>query len=159
MKQLRSEAEEARIAAEVAAVATLGREQLKQRWRSLYGSEPPLRMSQDLLRRAVAYRLQERVLGGLDPSVRRLLARVAERDLSKGQGAGAAGNAVPGAVLIREWRGTSHQVRVLEDGVLFGGRRYRSLSAVARHITGTRWSGPRFFGLRAAAQEHHDGAR
>jgi Protein of unknown function (DUF2924) len=65
----------------------------------------------------------------------------------------------PGVVLIREWRGTSHQVTVLEDGVLFRGKRHRSLSAVARKITGNCWSGPLFFGLKAPVQENHDGTR
>ena len=65
----------------------------------------------------------------------------------------------PGAVLIREWRGTSHQVTVREDGVLFRGKRHRSLSEVARKITGNRWSGPLFFGLKAPVQENHHGTR
>ena len=65
----------------------------------------------------------------------------------------------PGSVLIREWRGTSHQVTVLEDGVLFRGKRHRSLSEVARKITGSRWSGPLFFGLKAPVKENHDGTR
>jgi hypothetical protein len=123
---------------------------LRERWRTLYGTEPPRRISEDLLRRAIAYRLQERALGGLKPSTRRLLQRVAE-DARPRRSTSA--KPVPrlraGAVLIREWRGTNHQVTVLEDGVLFHGKRHRSLSEVARKITGNRWSGPLFFGLKA----------
>jgi hypothetical protein len=133
---------------------------LKERWRTLYGTEPPPRISEDLLRRAIAYRLQERSLGGLKPSTRRLLRRVAEEARPRhSTSATPAPRLRPGAVLIREWRGTSHQVTVLEDGVLFRGKRHRSLSEVAREITGNRWSGPLFFGLRAPAQENHDGTR
>jgi hypothetical protein len=65
----------------------------------------------------------------------------------------------PGVVLVREWRGISHQVSVLEKGFSFGGKRYRSLSEVAREITGTRWSGPLFFGLKRSQEESRDGTR
>jgi hypothetical protein len=64
-----------------------------------------------------------------------------------------------GAVLIREWRGTRHHVTVLEDRVLFRGERHRSLSEVTRKITGSRWSGPLFFGLKTLVDQHHDGTR
>jgi hypothetical protein len=62
-------------------------------------------------------------------------------------------------VLLREWHGTTHQVTVLKDGLLFRGQRYRSLSAVAQAITGSRWSGPLFFGLKSAGEEHEHGTR
>jgi len=65
----------------------------------------------------------------------------------------------PGAVLVREWRRISHQVSVLEKGFRFRGKRYRSLSEVAREITGTRWSGPLFFGLKRSQEESRDGTR
>ncbi len=65
----------------------------------------------------------------------------------------------PGAVLVREWRGASHHVSVLENGFSFRGKHYRSLSEVAREITGTRWSGPLFFGLKRSQEESRDGAR
>ena len=63
----------------------------------------------------------------------------------------------PGTILVREWQGSAHRVTVLGDGVSFNGKRYRSLSEVAREITGSRWSGPRFFGLRTSALENHHG--
>jgi hypothetical protein len=132
---------------------------LKERWRTLYGSEPPRRISRDLLVRALAYRIQEQALGGLKPSTRRLLAKVAadasarrpillapEPDLK------------PGTVLLREWHGTQHEVIFREDGIVLSGKTYKSLSQVAYRITGTKWSGPRFFGLNAKRQEQTDGA-
>jgi Protein of unknown function (DUF2924) len=84
-----------------------------------------------------------------------MLRRIAE-DSHRSRSARPAWKLRPGAVLIREWRGTSHQVAVLEDGVLFRGKHYRSLSEVARKITGNRWSGPLFFGLKAPVKENHD---
>ena len=158
MKSNRSHTESNELSGELAGLPALGPERLKERWRTLYGTEPPPRISEDLLRRAVAYRLQERALGGLKPSTRRLLQRIAE-DTRRSRSATPACQLRPGAVLIREWRGTSHQVTVLEDGLLFRGKRHRSLSEVARKITGNRWSGPLFFGLKASVRENHDGTR
>jgi len=110
--------------------------------------------------KAVAYRLQERVLGGLKSSTRRLLERAAEDKVDRRPPTEAPATRVtPGTVLIREWHGVSHRVTVLADGVLLRGARYRSLSEVARKITGTRWSGPRFFGLRAPAKRSDHGTR
>ncbi len=158
MKSNRSHAESNELSGELAALPALRPEQLKEQWRTLYGIEPPPRISEDLLRRAIAYRLQEHVVGGLKASTRRLLQRVAE-DARRSKSATPARKLRPGAVLIREWRGTSHQVTVLEDGLLFRGKRHRSLSEVARKITGNRWSGPLFFGLKAPVKENHDGTR
>jgi hypothetical protein len=160
MKRSRSDTEPEGLSGQLASLRTLGPEPLKARWRALYGTEPPPRISEDLLRRAVAYRLQERALGGLKPSTRQLLQRVADDGRSRRSTSAAPARKLgPGAVLIREWRGTTHQVTVLEDGVLFRGERYRSLSEVAHKITGSHWSGPLFFGLKAPAEENHDGAR
>lgn len=143
---------------ELAALSALSVKQLKARWRSLYGSEPPRYLSRQLLTGAVAYRLQEQAFGGLKSSTRRLLERMEEdrashlpvRDPS-------ARHATAGTVLIREWRGVSHRVSVLDDGVIYRGQRYQSLSEVARLITGSRWSGPRFFGLNRRTKETQNG--
>ena len=133
---------------------------LKQRWRVLYRTKVPVRIGHSLLLQAVAYRLQERVLGDLKPSTRRLLERAAEDNIDRRPPTEAPATKVtPGSVLIREWHGVSHRVTVLADGVLLRGARYRSLSEVARKITGTRWSGPRFFGLRAPAKRSEHGTR
>jgi hypothetical protein len=143
---------------ELAELRGLDSTALKQRWRVLYRTEAPAHIGQSLLLQAVAYRLQERALGGVKSSTRRLLERVAE-DKVRLRPATETPRITPGSVLIREWHGVSHRVTVLEDGLLLRGARYRSLSEVARKITGTRWSGPRFFGLRAPAKGSDHGTR
>ena len=133
---------------------------LKQGWRALYRNEAPVHIGRTLLLHAVAYRLQETALGGLKRSTRRLLERVAEDSIPRRSPIEMPATKVtPGTVLIREWHGVSHRVTVLKDGVLLRGARYRSLSEVARKITGSRWSGPRFFGLRAPANGQEHGTR
>jgi hypothetical protein len=117
------------------------RHRLTEHWAEYFGVAPPPRTSRSLMLRAVAYKLQERKLGGLSAATRRLLsgqapAAVRRRALR------------PGTVLVREWHGIGHQVTIIEKAVLFRGERYRSLSEVARLITGARWSGPRFFGVK-----------
>jgi DUF2924 family protein len=143
------------VTAEIAALPTATYAELKQRWRLLYRTEPPRRISRDLLVRALAYRIQEKALGGLKPSTRRLLVKVAidaaaQRPLQLAPRP----TLKPGTVLLREWHGTQHQVIVRNDGIVFRGKPYRSLSEVAYRITGTKWSGPRFFGLTPNHQEH-----
>ena len=117
------------------------------------------RISRDLLIRALAYRIQEQSLGGLKPSTRRLLAKVAA-DASARRSIQVAPESTlkPGTVLLREWHGTQHQVIVREDAIVFKGKQYKSLSQVAHRITGTKWSGPRFFGLKANREEQASGA-
>ena len=142
-----------KLADEISGLQSLGIEQLKAHWRTLYKTEAPARFSRDLLIGAVAYRMQERALGGLKPATRRLFERVvgdaqARRPLKLGP----MRKLEPGALLIREWGGVQHRVMVRASGFSFGGMEYRSLSEVARVITGTRWSGPLFFGLKQRAQ-------
>ena len=128
-----------------AALADLGRasrHQLAEQWAGYFGAPPPPRTSRALLLRAVAYKMQERALGGLSAGTRRRLCGPEPRPVRHRR------VLRPGTVLVREWHGVGHQARVLEEGVLYRGERYRSLSEIARLITGTRWSGPRFFGLK-----------
>ncbi len=147
------------ISAQIAALASLSTMELKIGWRDLYGTEPPPRISRELLSRAIAYRLQERAFGGLDPATRRLLERGAEDRSARGRKQFAPARKVaPGTLLIREWHGAAHQVTVHDQGVVYHGTRYGSLSEVARLITGSRWSGPLFFGLRKCAVEARHGA-
>ena len=146
------------ISAEIAALAALGINDLKARWRDLYDTEPPPRISRELLTRAIAYRLQEKVFGGLPLATHRLLERVSADLSSHRARVSQARKAAPGTLLIREWRGKAHRVTVHDQGVVYRGKRYRSLSEVARLITGTRWSGPLFFDLRKPAKEAHHGA-
>ncbi len=128
--------------------------ELKQLWRSLYSSEPPHRVSRELLIRAVAYRIQEQALGGLKPSTRRLLERLA-CDARNGRPLklSTCAPASAGTVLMRDWQSIMHEVRVLDRGVLYKRKRYRSLCYVAGLIPGWGWSGPLFLGLRSTRQE------
>jgi len=147
------------LAAQMESLQTLNPGELDQRWKILFRSDRPNRVCGRLLTQALAYRLQEKAIGGLKPSTRRMLEHST-------QNASARGSAVElpkirlkaGAVLIREWHGTTHRISVLEKGFLFSGKRYRSLSEIARTITGARWSGPLFFGLKSSAKEQHHGA-
>jgi hypothetical protein len=158
MKDHSSETRVEQIPAQITALAGLCIKDLKARWRALYDTEPPPRISRELLMRAIAHRLQEREFGGLDPTTRRQLERIADNPSDHAKRSSQARKAAPGTLLVREWHGKAHQVAVLADGVSFRGTRYGSLSEVARLITGTRWSGPLFFGLRKPTEEARDGA-
>lgn len=160
MKRKNSATEPATLADEIAALREATAADLKSRWRALYGTEPPPRISRDLLIRALAYRIQEQAFGGLKPSTQRLLTKVAaDASARRPIQVAPAPALTPGTVLLRDWHGPQHQVIVREHSVEFQGKQYQSLSQVASRITGTRWSGPLFFGLRADRQEHADGAR
>ncbi len=124
--------------------------ELRAAWRAQYRGPAP-NLGPDLLRRGIAWRMQERSAGKLSPTTRREIERLIAR-LNAGEEPAKAGAAKlkPGTRLIRSWGGTVHQVMVLEDGFEHKGRHYRSLSQIARAITGAHWSGPRFFGLKAS---------
>ncbi len=122
----------------------LPRTELLARWRGHYKADPPKGISRALLIRTVAYGMQSRATRGLKPSVRR---RLLADEFADKTAAPRRPQLPPGARLLRDWNGSTHAVDVVEDGFLWNGARYRSLSAVARAITGARWSGPRFFGL------------
>lgn len=138
------------LAGDLAALEELSRAELRQRWEDLYGIPCSTHMSRQLLLRALAYRMQEQALGGLDPATRRRLDQAA-KDLAAGRPLAAPAPKIkPGTRLLREWQGVVHEVIVLDRGVQYRDQSWPSLSAVAREITGTRWSGPRFFGLKEA---------
>lgn len=130
----------ARIDDALVALIALPDAALREEWRKVYKSAPP-RLSPDLLRRGIAYRLQERAYGKLPPHVARVLA----------SGGRAPPEVAAGTRLVREWNGRTIDVIATKDGMLWEGRTYRSLSAIAREVTGTPWSGPRFFGIGAHA--------
>jgi Protein of unknown function (DUF2924) len=159
MQRRLSEVRPATLADQLLGLAKLHDSALKEHWRTLYQTAPPARISSSLLLKAIAYRLQEQALGGLKSSTRRLLERVAEDCGRRAPTRAPATTVRAGSVLIREWHGVSHRVTVLEDGALYRGKRYHSLSEVARVITGTHWSGPRFFGLRPPSKERERGIR
>ncbi len=127
---------------------------LRARWERAHRHPAPKRASRDLLLRALAYHIQERAEGGLSKAALKRLAHLADPKGSHGRPPRPALPRLrPGTRLIREWGGAVHQVTVGEDGFDYRGARYASLSRIAREITGTRWSGPLFFGLRKAAQQ------
>ena len=140
------------LASKLAALPTMTTRDLRAEWRRLYRADPPQKVGRHLLELGVAWRLQEQAFGGLGPGTRRLLVALsksveANHTLPRTRNI----RLKPGTKLIREWRGKTHSVLVLEDGFQWRGRRWRSLSAVAREISGTSWSGPRFFGLQRQA--------
>jgi hypothetical protein len=128
---------------------TLDIGELRQQWRGLYKTQAPRHFSRELLVRAVAYRIQELARGGLRPEPQRQLRRIAQQFKETGETAiRARAELKPGTRLMREWQGRTYEVLALDDGFSWQGTRYRSLSAIARQITGTAWSGPLFFGLK-----------
>ncbi|CCB66643.1 DUF2924 domain-containing protein [Hyphomicrobium sp. MC1] len=135
------------IGAELSRLEGLTNFELRSEWRRLHGMQPPKSLSRDLLLRGITYKIQERAFGGLSKSVLRRLSGATPEAPH-----GAARKAAPAVVklgtrLVREWNGQTHTVLVHADGVEWRGKRYRSLSVIAREITGAHWSGPRFFGL------------
>jgi hypothetical protein len=135
------------IAARVAALPKTPTPELKQMWRELYDKEPP-GFSRNYLISRLAYRIQELAYGGLKPATRAKLDALADALDQKAARKRVVNRPVVGTQLIREWRGVEQRVTVLADGFEWEGRRYKSLSAVARAITGTRWNGWSFFGLK-----------
>ena len=132
------------------AVQRANLEELRREWRRLYCSEPP-RISPDLLIRGIGYRRQEIRHGALSKSTRRKLKTLAKMFQTTGRVAPDSGLSLkPGARLIREWHGRTHTVTVTEEGFEYAGASYSSLTTIAKEITGAHWSGPRFFGLKAA---------
>jgi hypothetical protein len=139
------------VADRLARLETLDLGAMRQEWRRLNRAEPP-RLSRDLMTRALAYRIQEIAFGGLSKATLRRLASLAAEFESDGRIATPTQPRIkPGARLVREWHGRTHSVVVTEEGFEFEGKLYRSLTGIAREITGAAWSGPRFFGLARAA--------
>src|SRR5262245_41516002 len=140
----RSWREPAAIAAEIDRIRSLRLDALRRQWQLAFGRVPPAGLSQDLLGRMIAARLQERAFGGLDRDCLRFLVSLARHERPPRR------QIKPGTVLVREYQGRRHTVTTVRDGFDWQGTRYRSLSAIARAITGTAWSGPRFFALQGA---------
>lgn len=127
----------------------MNRQELKEFWEDRFSGEAPNPRATDLLRRRIAWRLQEEQFGGLSTEARRRLrdlAKAYERDAEHMPTAKL--KMQTGSVLTREWKGRVHTVQVMSDGFVYSGQHYKGLSKIAREITGTRWSGPLFFGLR-----------
>ena len=145
-----------RVAAEVAALSGQPRETLAELWEQRFRSVPPRGFGGQLLELAAAHAIQEKAFGGLKAATRRALASETEPDVAvfdqprhrrKPGPADARRTMKPGTRLVREWNGRTYHVEVVTDGFVWNGRTHRSLSVIAREITGAQWSGPRFFGL------------
>ncbi len=135
---LKTSSRKKQAAAEVVSLIDMPLADLRTEWQSRYGP-PPKHRAADLLRRVLAWRIQAEVFGDLDVTMRRMLSK--EQNVLRPA-------AKPGMRLAREWAGRRYEVVVIESGVVFEEQTFGSLSEVARHITGRRWNGPRFFGLR-----------
>jgi hypothetical protein len=142
VRRPRQAADAVDVDAELADLATMSVDDLRSRWRVQTGKPAPAGFSKDLIARALAYRLQEQHLGGLDARDRRAMSMAARSE------AGAIQHLKVGSVIVREYQGVLHEVMVVPDGLCWRGRTYTGLSTIAALITGTRWNGPRFFGLR-----------
>ena len=144
----RRSAEPAAIEAEIDHIRSLGLDALRQRWGTMFGAVPSAGLTKDVIARMIAHRVQEAALGGLDRETIRLLDRLARgekpNELNRRLKAG--------TVLVREYQGERHTVTVVPDGFVWRKKTYTSLSIIARSITGTVWSGPRFFGSRGGVR-------
>lgn len=141
------------LAGQLETLAAMSQAQLRAEWRRWHkGKQMPVGLGRDLATRAIAWAMQERVHGGLTPAVTRQLRNLTKELEETGDiEIGKALTLKPGTKLTREWHGQIYHVLVLEEGFQFQDRHYRSLTPIAREITGVHWSGPRFFGLKEKA--------
>jgi hypothetical protein len=146
------------MSAEIARLSSLDLDELRVRWRRLFRKPAPPHLPRYLILRIIAYRIQANAFGDLDRETIRFLDQIAKQRRS-----GSRSTAIvrpvaekrglkPGTLLVREHEGELHRVMVMESGFAWKGATYKSLSEVARAITGTNWNGPRFFGLRVTAK-------
>lgn len=131
---------------QIDAIEELPRDELITRWSKMHGCLPPKGMNTPMLVRAAAYQVQAKRLGGLKRETHKALLAIANGEAHKPPLPKP--ELKPGMRLMREWHGKTHQVEVLENGFEWQGEIYTSLSAIAKAITGAKWSGPRFFGLQ-----------
>ena len=144
-----------RVAAEVAALSYLPRDALTELWEHRSRCVPPRGCGRALLELAAAFAIQEKAFGGLKAAIRCALGREPDPDgavsdqprRSRKSGPAGKHSMKPGTRLVREWNGRTYHVEVAADGFVWNGKTHRSLSVIAREITGAQWSGPRFFGL------------
>ena len=142
------------VEAELDRLAVMPIAQLRGRYREVFRTEPPPAFGPDLLRRTIANRIQEKAYGGLSKATQRVLDQLVKAYSAKPGGRLELPRRIkPGSILVRQWKGKSHRVTVLAEGFAYEGGAYGNLSEIASLITGTRWNGPRFFGLRPKAKE------
>ena len=143
---------ETAIEAELDRLPTTPIADLRKRYREVFRAEPPKAFGPDLLRRSIAHRIQEKAYGGLPREHQRLLDHLVKAAQAKPNGRIELPRRIkPGSELVRTWNRQSYRVVVMEKGFAWEGRTYSSLSEIACEITGTKWNGPRFFGLRSSA--------
>src|SRR5437879_4927126 len=137
------------VADEISRLPALSRTGLLSLWRELFGQPAHPKLRRDLIVPILAYKLQEKAYGGLKPSTRRRLREIAEGlERDRHAHVHSKPSIKAGTKLLRQWQDQTHEVLVTREGFEYAGRQYRSLSQIARKITGTRWSGPAFFGLK-----------
>jgi Protein of unknown function (DUF2924) len=147
------------LEAEIKRLADLDLAQLRNRWRALFGNPAPPSLRRKFLARAVAYQMQVEAYGGLSNSTKRRLREIAEAVRhGNPDAAGVARQIRPGTQMIRQWRNETHIVTAIADGFEWNGQRYKSLSAVAKEITGTNWNGYAFFGIKRAPTANKNAA-
>jgi len=143
---------ETAVEAELDRLPTTPIADLRKRYREVFRAEPPKAFGPDLLRRSIAHRIQEKAYGGLPREHQRLLDHLVRAAQAKPNGRIELPRRIkPGSELVRTWNRQSYRVVVMEKGFAWEGRTYSSLSEIAFEITGTKWNGPRFFGLRSSA--------
>ena len=138
----------AELEIEIAHLRTLDLDGLRARWRTIFGRQAPVHLARHFLRRILAYRVQAEALGDLDVATMRVLSRIAGSDARGDPSAPVPQQVRPGTMLVREWHGVNHRVLALDEGFAWNGGTFKSLSQVARAITGTRWNGLIFFGIK-----------
>lgn len=145
------QAKEDTLEAEIARLPNLGLDDLRARWKALFGNPAPKSLRRNFLARAVAYQMQVEAYGGLSDSTKRRLREIAAA-VRRGDpdAAGVGRQTRPGTQMIRQWKDKTHTVTALDDGFEWNGRVYKSLSAIAKAITGTNWNGFAFFGIKRA---------
>ena len=142
------------VEAELVRLPTMPIVDLRNRYRELFRAESPKAFGPDLLRRSIAHRIQERAYGGLSREHQRLLEQLVKAARAKPNGKLELPRRIkPGSELVRIWNGHTYHVVVMQGGFAYEGRTYKSLSEIASEITGTKWNGPRFFGLRRSSGE------
>lgn len=141
------------LEAQLNKLPSLGTAELRKLWGDLFPNPPHPKLRRELLTSILAYRLQERALGGLKPSIARRLRTIADELVSGKKSIANKPAPRPGTRIVRQWQGKLHEVITLESGFSYDGQEYASLSEIARAITGTRWSGPAFFGLKKRRSE------
>jgi hypothetical protein len=150
---------DAHVARQISGLRSMSRAQLLDLWQTVYRKAAPPGIRREILVPFLAYKIQENAYGGLKPSVRAELRRIAQSLKSNPNGLRSRARIKPGSRILRRWGGEMHEVFVTESGYKYRGTSYQNLSQIARRVTGTRWSGPAFFGLKTMKpSRRHDSA-